>query len=423
LVLLIPIYVYYILYLIYNEFKSTLIDPITKTFNRKEIIDKIDIIKNKKYDSIVVLVKVENIVDINDRYGMSNADELLRIFAIKIDEFLRHYNFKEVPIGRYGGGYFLLVLKGRVKELKHILTIFSKELRNIGINDIEIKTDFSLLDSKYDKNVNNIIKKLIFMVENSEEVETNIKPNEFENIVYNAIKSEKFIFKYQPVKQINTNSIKIFEILTKIYSKSEGMLSRTQIQKVVNHLGLEMLFDKKILNLLLKELENIDLKDTLFSIKISPVSLRNSDFRQYLSELFYKNNLKPENFIIEFVERRAYQEPHRFKEILNQYKKMGFKICIDNFGGDNCSLKYIRYLPIDIVKFDILFTKNINDDIYLKVLKAHVDFLKSINVKSMVKFIDKEEIFKKIENLKPDYIQGFLVSKPKNIKQIREMIK
>ncbi len=423
LILLIPIYIYYILYLIYNEFKTTLIDPITKTFNRKEIIDKIETIKDKKYNSTVVLIKIENIVDINDRYGISNADKLLKTFTIRLDEFLKNYNFKDIPIGRYSGGHFLLILKGRPKEIKHLLTIFSKELRNIGINDIEIKIEFSLLDSKYDGNVNNIIKRLLYLLENREEVDTSIKPNEFEKIIYEAIKSEKFIFKYQPSQEISTKKIKILEVLTKIYSKSEGMLSRTQIQRVINHLGYETLFDKKILNLLLKELKDVKFEETFFSIKISPVSLRNSKFREYLSELFYKNSLKPENFIIEFTERRAYQEIQRFKEILNQYKKMGFKICIDNFGGDNCSLKYIRYLPIDIVKFDIIFTKNIDDELFSKVLKSHINFLRDIGVKSMVKFIDKVDTYKKIDRFKPDYIQGFLVSKPKSVKNIEEIIR
>ncbi len=424
LTLLIPIYIYYILYLIYNEFNTTLIDPITQTFNRAEIVKKMQNTKNKKFDSTVILINIDNIVDINNRYGISNADNLLRIFTIKIDEFFKNYNFKDIPIGRYSGGHFLLVIKGRVKELRHLLTIFSKELKNIGINDIEIKIDFSLIDLKYDENINNIIKKLFTMMYESaeENITTNIKPNDFEKIVCDAIEQKKFIFKYQPSIELKTDKIKILEVLTKIYSKSDGMLSRTQIQRVVNHLGYETIFDKNILDSLEKELKNVDFKDALISIKISPVTLRNNEFRQYLSHLFYKNSLSPENFILEFTERRTYEEIRRFKEILKQYKKMGFKICLDNFGGNNCSLKYIKELPIDMVKFDIQYTKNIDNPKYANILKSYISFLRQINVKSMVKFIDKKDIYSKMIKYNPDYIQGFLVSKPKSLKQIGEII-
>jgi EAL domain-containing protein (putative c-di-GMP-specific phosphodiesterase class I) len=421
-ILLIPIYIYYIFYLIYSGFKSTLIDPITKTFTRKEIIERIANIKNKNYESTVLLIKVDNIIDINERYGINNADNILKIFIEKLDDFLKNYNFKNVSIGRYSGGHFLLILKGREKELTHLITIFSKELKNIGINDIEIKIDFSLINSNYDENVNNIVKKLVSLLEeNKHNNVPNIKPNEFEKIIYDAINAENFIFKYQPSFDKNEN-VKIVEILTKIYSKDEGMLSKSQIQRVVNHIGYETIFDKKIIKLLIKELEKVDIKDKIFTINISPVTLRNSEFRQYLNQVFYKSSLKPENFILEFSEKNAYKELNRFKEILNQYKKIGFKIGLDNFGGDNCSLEYIKSLPIDIVKLDIEFTKNLNSEKYQKIMKAYKNLLKDLDIKIMIKFIDKKEMFEKVKEFEFDYIQGFIVSKPKNLKQIEEMI-
>jgi len=413
---LIPIYIYYIFYLIYTGFKSTLIDPITKTFTRKEILEKIEKIQNKKYKSTVILIKIENIADINERYGITNADNILRIFCERLNQFLKDYNFKDISIGRYGGGHFLLVLKGRKKELKHLITIYEKELKNIGINDIEIKIEFALIDSNYDRNVNNIVKKLFSLIDSNEE-KSDIKPNEFENIVCSAIDNEKFIFKYQPLLHVDEKR-EILEVLTKIYSKREGILSYSQIQKVINHIGMEMKFDKKVISILLKELKNLDFTNRLISIKLSPVTLRNTEFRQFLIEIFYKSSLKAENFILVFSEKRAYKEIHRFKEILNQYKKSGFKIALDNFGGDNSSLEYIKTLPIDIVKFDIEFTKNIFDDKYQKIIKSYIELLHSLNIEAVIKFVDKQNTYEKIEDFGFDYIQGFLISKPKNLKEL-----
>ncbi len=415
-IVLVPIYIYYIFYLIYSGFKYTLVDPITKTFIRKEILKKIEYIKNKKYKSTVVLIKIDNIVDINERYGITNADNILRIFCDRLNSFLKNYNFKDIPIGRYAGGHFLLILKVKEKELKHLITIFEKELKHVGINDIEIKIDFSLIDSDYDENVKNIVKKLFSLLDTNKNI-PDIKPNEFEKIICTAIDNEKFIFKYQPLQHKSKNR-EILEVIIKIYSKNEGMLSRTQIQSVINHLGREMQFDKKIIFVLLKELENIDFTNRLISIKLSPVTLRNTKFREYLTEIFYKSTLKPENFILEFSEKRAYKEIHRFKEILNQYKKSGFKIALNYFGGDNCSLEYIKTLPIDIVKFDIEFTKNIFDERYEKIIEAYIKLLHSLHVEAVIKFIDKKEIYDKIENFGFDYMEGFFIEKSKNLKEL-----
>jgi diguanylate cyclase (GGDEF)-like protein len=418
---LIPIYIYYIFYLIYNGFKSTLIDSVTRTFNRKEILEKITKTKRNK---TVVLIKIDNLADIDKRYGLQITDKILKIFCQKIDEFFKNYNFKDVIIGRYGGGNFLLLLKGRQKELRHLLTIFSKELKNNGIENIEVKIDFSLLDIAYDKNTLNIVKKLFFDIEEEKEREDiflHVKPDEYENIVLEAIKSEKFIFKYQPAKD-KSKKIKILEVLVKIYSKTHGMLSFNEIERVINQIGFESIFYKKLFEVLLKEIENFNTENISFSIKISPTMLRNNEFIIYLNQLFYTKKIDPKMFILEFSEESSYKDIKRFQEILYQYKKSGFKISIDNFGGNNSSLEYLKHLPIDIVKLDIEFTKNIDNKKYRKILNSYINLLKELEIKIMIKFVDKNETLEMLKDLNLDFIQGFIISKPKNLKQIKEII-
>ena len=422
LTVLIPIYIYYIFYLIYNGFKTTLVDNITKAFNRKEILTLIEKEIKSEKDSTIVLISIENIADINSRYGVNNADLILKEFVNRLDSFLNNYNFKNVPIGRYGGGNFLLIINHKKRELKHFLTIFSKELKSKGINDIEIKIEFSLIESKYDKDVDNIIKKLFDLLEEKKVCEfdeiLNIKPNTFEKIVYDAIKEEKFFFKYQPGLNIKSEKIEIFELLTKIYSKEYGLLSIKQAQRAINLGGFERVFYEKIFNLFLDDIKDYLNYDRFFCIKIPSSTLRDNRFRLYLRDIFHQKGIEIKNIILDIEEKYKYEDIKRFNEILNQYKKAGFLIGLDNFGGDNCSLEYIKVLPIDIVKFDINYTKYIDDDKYFQTAKSLIDLCESLHVKSMIKFVDKEKIYNQAKELNPTYIQGFYISKPKEIKQL-----
>ncbi|MCD8476718.1 MAG: diguanylate cyclase [Sulfurospirillum sp.] len=113
---LIPIYVYYTVYLIYHGFQTTLIDPITKTFTRNEILLKIKKIKNPK--DIVTLLHVNNLNDINERYGIANGDMILRTLMTELEVFLEEHQYKNTPIGRYSNDSFLLIFSTSLQELK-----------------------------------------------------------------------------------------------------------------------------------------------------------------------------------------------------------------------------------------------------------------------------------------------------------------
>ncbi|WP_331774915.1 bifunctional diguanylate cyclase/phosphodiesterase [Sulfurospirillum sp. 1612] len=423
LTFLVPIYTYYIFYLIYNGFKTTLIDQTTKTFNRKEIISLIEKEIHRKKKSTIILISLENIFDINERYGVANTDSILSNFATRLNQFLENYNFKKTPIGRYGGGNFLLIVRHNKKELKHFLMMFSKELKNVGIKDIEVKIVFSLIDSHYDTKIENIIKKLFSLIDEEKEEDLkipNIKPNEFENIIFNAIKSEKFFLKYQPSINLQNQKIEIYEVSAKIYSKDYGLLSTQQAKKAISFGGFEKIFDKKILHYFVNEIKDFHVKDVLFSLNISPVSLRDNDFRIYLKDLLYDQKIDPKSIILNINEKNTYEDIKRFNEILLQYKKSGFLIALDHFGGNNCSIEYLKNLPIDIVKFDIEYTKYIDNITYKMILKNLLELCEQLDIKTMIKFIDREDLYHNFAAMNPTYIEGFYVSKPKNLNQIIE---
>ncbi|KIM08955.1 MAG: signal peptide protein [Sulfurovum sp. FS06-10] len=419
LTLLIPIYVYYIFYLIYNGFRNTLIDPITKAFTRKQIIKIVEKIMPKK-EYQLVLLHVDNIGDINERYGVMNGDKVLKNVMVEFNTFLTEKYFKNTPIGRCGGGNFLIVIRHHEKELSHLLTRFQKEMKHKGINDIEVKIDFVMVNASYDNDVSVSIERLYMLLEESKKCEESldIKPNEFESIVNEALRHNNIVFKYQPSVCLETGISCLFEVLPKIQTKEHGMLSKVQVERIVNYGGYEKVFDEKIICLLIDEMRPFLDQNHLISVDISPVTLRNNSFKPFISSLFREKNIDPHHFIFEITEKNRYEDMGRFREILLSYKAMGFKIALGDFGGNNASVDYIKQLPIDIIKFDIEFTKKIDDETHAKVFRHYIELAHDLGIQTMVKFVDKEVLFEKIKPFNPDFIQGFYISKPKKLEEI-----
>lgn len=423
LTLLVPIYVYYIFYLIYTGFKTSLVDPITKTFTRKKIIHFIDMLSDKN-NYTLVLLHVNNLVDINERYGVSNGDKVLKELILLLNSHLEKHHFKNCAIGRYSGNSFLIPLKANKKELTHLFTLFIKELKHTGVLNIELKLDSVMIPANYDNDVKNGIERLFILLEKfkkNEEEPLNIKPDDFARIVLDAMNHNNIVFKYQPSLHVKHQKIEFFEVLPKIETKEHGFLSKKQIERIVNYGGYEKMFDEKMISCLVDEVTPYLHEQSLISLEISPVTLRNNNFKYFITTLFREKKVNPKHFMFEITEKNSYEDMNRFKEIIESYQEMGFKIALNNFGGNNCAVEYIKYLPVDMIKLDIEFTKKIEEYKYEKIAENYLNLAQQLGIKTMIKFVDKASLYHKIEALNPDFIQGFYVEKPKKIGELHEI--
>ncbi len=409
------LYIYYILYQIYMAFNTSLIDNITKTFSRDYILKIID--KEKKDDNfLVILLKINNIEDINDRYGIKKTDKILSAFAYRLDSFLVKQGFKNNKIGHIVGGSFILLLKTDEKKANHLIKQFINKIENEQIDNIFLKIIYSLSESESENSGEELLvslyDKLKFdMNERRKNRRLNIKVNEFEKLIVSLIEEKKFDFRYQPILDINSNEIIIFELLVRLNSKHYGKISQNQFISVVNRIGYELKFDV----ILLEEVFKIASKkrDKKISINISSYSIRNSNFLNKIKKLLTIYNINRGQIIFEISANNSLNDIIRLNENINILRDMGFLVAIDNFGADNTSFKYIKNINFDIVKFDIEYSKKYEDKKHMEILKAFITIFKDLDVKTVIKFIEDEKSYNFFKDFGIDYIQGFIVGKPK----------
>lgn len=406
-------YVYYIFYLIYSGFKTTLIDNVTKTFNRNHIIDLI----KKSKDSTVIMIKITNIHDINDRYGVMFADNILLKFANDLSDFLLQKKYQNVPIGRYSGGYFLVLLNEQESTLKHLFNIFQRLQINNKEDGVEIKINIAMTSVNYDKNPKNIIIHLLNQFEYDEN-ETLLKPDAYDRLIKKSIDNKKFLFSYQPIFDLKHKNIAIYDVLVKLHVDEFGTFTSTQLRQVINRNGYEKNYEINMIDALLEDIKNTDLVQKLV-LNISSVILRNNTFLNFIKDKVNQKQIDPKNIILSFYDKKTYEETSRFKEILLLYKNMGFKILIDRFGGDNAGLEYIKWLPIDYVSFDLEFTKFLKNKKHFKILQAYINLLKSLDIKIIVKFIETPYMYESLKKENVDFLQGYMIGKPKTLAKVK----
>ena len=416
------IYVYYILYQIYMGFKTSMIDSITRAFSREYMLKTIDK-RMKKERFLIVGIKIKNIMDINERYGIKKTDEALRFLVQKLDNFLTEKGYKNTYIGHIIGGNFIFLIECDEKKINHIVKQFINRVKSNNEENIYLQLIYSYICSDSQNSADDILISLFeqFELDNINRRKgkrLKLKVDEFERLIIDLIEKREFDFRFQPVKNINNSKIEIYEVLIKLNSDKYGKISQKDFISVVNRIGYENIFDEILVEEILKIYNDLEKKVKL-SVNISLYSIKNSNFLNNIKKLINYYGDIEENIILDISGNCYIDDIIKLNENLKILKNMGFVVALDNFGGDNTSLNYIKNIDFDIVKFDIEYSKKYKERKNMNILKAFIYIFKDLNIKSVIKFIEDEESYQFFKNLKIDYIQGYIVGKPINLKHLR----
>ena len=397
--------VYFTAYKIYQSFQTSVLDQVTKAYNRDEILRLLSKQASKfkgKSGGNMLMLKIENLNDINERYSFVSTDILLKRLVERLEKFLNEKVSKNTLIGRYSNEYFLIFCESKSTELIHLLNVFEKSILSDGIYNIELKIKFDAIDINHSASLKNSVSYLIQKLNESDSEDKVDITDDLEKDVCNCIDMQRFIFQTQLVKSLRFGQ-NLKNIIVKVYTDKQGLVSKAKVQNIAN---------KNVI----KKLSELKFKDEdPIVIEISSVSIRNLKFTNFIKEFVQLGKIDPNRVIFEFSEKLVYDEINRFREILTEYKNLGFRFALNKFGGNNAGFEYFKYLPIDFVIYDIEFNKNIKNDKFKTLFENLNLTAKRVGVKSIVRFVEDDEFYNIAERYQTDFAQGFFIEKPKEI--------
>ena len=151
----------------------------------------------------------------------------------------------------------------------------------------------------------------------------------------------------------------------------------------------------------------------LCSLNISGQSLTNEDFFQEIIANLTKYKLSGEKFCFEVTETAAIANLDSATHFIHSLKKLGCKFALDDFGSGLSSFAYLKNLPVDFIKIDGVFIKDLHTD------PMHLALVKSINEvghvmgkKTIAEFVENKQILKKLKSIGVDHAQGYGIAKP-----------
>ena len=149
------------------------------------------------------------------------------------------------------------------------------------------------------------------------------------------------------------------------------------------------------------------------NVNLSVVQLLQNDIVDVIKRALTDSGLAPENLTLEVTESLAINDMERMQKILNAIRALGVRIALDDFGTGYSSLKHIREIPLDVIKVDQIFVKDLTKDEYSQsFIKMVAELAAAIDVNVCVEGIETREQFEVLEGMKVQMVQGYFFDKP-----------
>ena len=409
--------IYFILYLIYKGFDINITDSVTKTFTRQYLYEYIkkEISENENYT--LLLISIDNLNEINNRYGIKNGDKVLYEVAKWIGEYFKHKDIINFPLGHIKGGDFIIGLKGSKSEYKTFLELMCLKSDDFKIDDIEIQISGAINDTSLSTDINYLIENLFELQQQNRSskqvtnIHEEINPSELESFVIHAIKQKTFVLSTQDV--FSDNKVVMKECFIKLKTTEGKLLHPKAYMKVLDKLRLMVDYDLMILEKNINRCSLVESKK--YAINIAPTSIRNPRFISRVKELFEANVEIKDKVVFILSENEYYPRIDKYNSTLQILRDIGIKIAIDRLGSIHTSFLYLRDLDIDIVRFDSYYSKNSNESKHRAVIEGFNKMAHEKGVKTWMKMVENEDINKISKELSIDYLQGKYLAKLENI--------
>ncbi|WP_375318921.1 EAL domain-containing protein [Candidatus Tisiphia endosymbiont of Oplodontha viridula] len=224
------------------------------------------------------------------------------------------------------------------------------------------------------------------------------------NLLRKALSNKTMVFAYQPVVDRKTMKAHYYECLLRIPDTENHLCSVGAIIPEAEKKGLIFIVDQVVLEMAIKELDaNPDL---MLAVNISNIGTLDAPLLVIAEKLLQTYDVSG-RLIIEITETSLNQHYQQITYFMHRLRKYGCKFALDDFGSGFTSFKQLQNLPIDIIKIDGSYVRNITSNLQSQdFVKRLISLSEDLGIQTVAEFVENGKIAKFLINLKIDAMQG-----------------
>ncbi|MGI1658402.1 MAG: putative bifunctional diguanylate cyclase/phosphodiesterase [Desulfitobacterium sp.] len=423
---------------------SAYYDSLTGLPNRLFFEEKVNelISRNRAKKFALLYMDIDNFKNVNDSVGHASGDLLVKHIADRIKQHTSSADF----VARLGGDEFAIIYEGIDGKEDIALTV--QDLQNslrkpwtINNHEFYISTSIGIaLYPEHGEDLATLFKNVdiaLYLVKRNgkdyyrfyslEAQNKMLEQLALINYLRHAIEYDEFHLLYQPIINMADESLIGAEALIRWAHPKLGFIPPCQFIPLAEETGLIYDIEKWVIKTALRQkkqwLES-QYPDVKISINLSAKSLTSVEMIEEVKELLLETGLEAQNVQFEVTETSLMKDLETSRRNLKEIKAMGIEIALDDFGTGYSSLTYLKKLPIDVVKLDIGFIKNISTTKYDHLIVKHmINLIHDMNLQVVAEGIEEAEQLDILKDMACDYGQGYFYSRPVRKEEFEKLMK
>lgn len=416
-------------------------DTLTGLTNRRRFYEEIATAGQFKERQFAVLVlDVDHFKKINDSFGHQMGDKLLQSVSFGLKELVK----AEDHIARFGGDEFVILYHsdnvGEVEAFAQSITPhLSKRLTAEGLN-IAITMSIGISIFPQDgADADTLIKKADiamykvkqhgknhYAIFSPQMIEQRMWRINTENELRTAIDNGNLVLHYQPQIHLETGELFGVEALLRWERAPSEFVPPLSFISLAEETGLIIPIGEWVIaeacrqGVLWREQGE---KPILISVNISGQQLKEADFVDKVEEILAATGMDPEYLCFEITESTVIDELDSTVMMLKRLADLGITISMDDFGTGYSSLSMLKKLPIDMLKIDKSFIREMtfeNKDI--DIVKAIISISNSFKLRIVAEGVEDKAQYELLRELGCHYIQGYYISRPLPKERIAQFV-
>ncbi|MEW6108174.1 MAG: EAL domain-containing protein [Nitrospirota bacterium] len=409
----------------------------------------------ERYDQMFALlyIDLDNFKRINDTLGHHIGDQLLKVITESLLKSIRNSDYvarseeEEIidTVSRLGGDEFIILLH-RLSDVQDAGIVAGRLLKDISRpfvlsgHNIYMTASIGISIFPFDgKDSDTLLKNSDMAMYHAKEKgknnfqfytesmnKTAFERLELENELRIGLEREEFLLYYQPKLDITRKKIVGMEALIRWKHQNKGLISPMQFIPIAEETGLIIQIGEWVLRTAC--IQNNVLQEEGFPPISVAVNLSSRQFEQenlidIVKRALYDSGLDPRYLELEITESMIMKKPESAFATLNELKSMGIHISVDDFGTGYSSLSYLRQIPLNSLKIDRSFVKDIpeNQDA-IAIVKAIIALAHNLQLSVTAEGVETEKQLAFLLEHGCDEMQGYLWSPPLPFEKIKKLL-